>query len=214
MRPEASRLPEPDDARLALTPVGALFAFSLPEPDATRLALQSVLADQALPTTPQWLLQSPAHEPLLHHGMRQGWLHTVARNLLAPQVKLDDFLSHVIASLSGRRQAALASEGGFCVGQVGYSAEEAEALCAAAADFSEFARRQRNRGWQGASHMASFHEDIAMLMPSTSFIPFWVDGTDFCLVVGGEPLLNNPVFVELIWGIKASGARFTPCGDP
>jgi len=56
--------------------------------------------------------------------------------------------------------------------------------------------------------MASFHEDIAMLMPTTSFVPFWVDGIDFCPVIAGEPLLNNPAFVELVWGIKASGARF------
>ena len=90
----------------------------------------------------------------------------------------------------------------------GYTLVEAEALCVAAADFTEFAGRQRARGWQGASRMASFHEDVTMLMPTTSFVPFWVDGNDYCLVIAGEPLLNNPVFVELVWGIKTAGERF------
>ena len=57
--------------------------------------------------------------------------------------------------------------------------------------------------------MTSFHEDIAMLMPTTSFVPFWIDRTDYCLILGGEPLINNPALVELIWGIKAAGARFS-----
>jgi hypothetical protein len=56
--------------------------------------------------------------------------------------------------------------------------------------------------------MASFHDDAAMLIPTVSFVPFWVDSVDYCLVLGGEPLINNPAFVELVWGIQASGRRF------
>jgi len=28
------------------------------------------------------------------------------------------------------------------------------------------------------------------------------------LVIAGEPLLNNPVLVELVWGIQTAGTRF------
>lgn len=198
-----------EEQRLALTPQGVLYAFSQPAPDPTRSRLQSILSTEALPTAEQWANGSPDHAQLLEQGLAAGWLQRVHRRLPAPDVKLDRFLSHIIAGLSAERRAALAADGGFCVGHTGYTQDEAEALCAAAADFSEFARRQQARGWHGASHMASFHEDIAMLIPSTSFIPFWVDGTDYCLVVGGEPLINNPALVELIWGIKAAGLRFS-----
>jgi hypothetical protein len=197
-----------DEQRLTLTPTGALFAFSPSEPDGTPARLQTVLSGLALPTVSSWIDQGHEYSDLFTLGMEKGWLQLVNRNMPAPDVKLDPFLSHVIASLSGDRKAALASVGGFCVGRTGYCQEDAEALCVAAADFSDFARRQRTRGWYGASYTASFHEDIAMLMPTTSFIPFWVDGTDYCLVLGGEPLINNPAFVELLWGIKHAGTRF------
>lgn len=197
-----------DRLRLALTPCGVLYAFSQAEPERVQARLQTVLSAHELPTVEAWVRRASENPSLLEQGFACGWLHRVHRSLPAPDVKLDSFLSHVIGGLSGERKAALAASGGFCVGHVGYLQEQAETLCAAAADFSEFARRQRARGWYGASYMASFHKDVMMVMPTVSFVPFWVDGTDFCLVLGGEPLLNNPALVELIWGIKTAGARF------
>lgn len=47
-----------------------------------------------------------------------------------------------------------------------------------------------------------------MLMPTTTFMLFWVDGTGYWLIVGGEPLLNNRALVELIWGIRVAGTKF------
>ena len=194
---------------IALTPSGVLYAFSQQVPDATQVQLQSILAAKALPRADVWLSNSSGNAELLEHVFSAGWIQHVHRDLNAPDVKFDEFLSHLLAGLSGERRVALASTGGFCIGYSGYSLEEAEALCVAAADFTEFAGRQRARGWQGASHMASFHEDVNILMPSTSFVPFWVDGNDYCLVIAGEPLLNNPVFVELVWSIVTAGERFT-----
>ncbi|HMS26854.1 MAG TPA: hypothetical protein PKC80_05720 [Burkholderiaceae bacterium] len=193
---------------IALTPAGVLYAFSQQVPDATQAKLQSILASKSLPRVDVWLNQDADQASFLEGAHSAGWVQRVQRELSAPDVKLDEFLSHVIAGLSGERRVALASAGGFCIGHSGYSLEEAEALCVAAADFTEFAGRQRARGWQGASRMASFHEDVTMLMPTTSFVPFWVDGNDYCLVIAGEPLLNNPVFVELVWGIQTAGNRF------
>lgn len=194
--------------RLTLSPPGALLAFSREAPDVAQAMLQSVLAERALPDPAEWAARSPAHAELLEQGQARGWLQVVHRDIRAPDMRLVDFLAHVVGGLSADRRAALASGGGFCVGHSGYEPEEAEALCVAAADFTEFARRQRARGWNGASDLVSFHQDAAMMMPTVSFVPFWVDGVDYCLVIGGEPLLNNPVFVELLWGIKAAGSRF------
>lgn len=200
---------EPAIERLMLTPAGALHAFSRELPDAERAALQSVLAARTLPEPQQWAAHGAEYARLLTRGLECGWLETVHREPRAPDLRLADLFSHLVAGLSGDGRAALASVGGFCVGHAGYAAGEAEALCVAAADYNEFGRRQRVRGWQGASDMVSFHRDLAMLIPVVSFVPFWVDGVDFCLVLGGEPLLNNPAFVELIWAIKAAGDRYS-----
>lgn len=211
MNPEQPGGPpvDPPVERLILTPAGALHAFSREDPDLERRALQSVLEGRTLPHPRQWATQGGEHERLLAHGIERGWLQVVHRELRAPDLRLADLFSYLVAGLSGEGRAALASVGGFCVGHAGYSAEEAEALCVAAADYNEFGRRQRARGWQGASDMVSFHRDLTLLMPVVSFIPFWIDGFDYCLVIGGEPLLNNPAFVEMMWGIKAAGSKYS-----
>ena len=54
----------------------------------------------------------------------------------------------------------------------------------------------------------SFHVDADFLLPTFSFVPFWADGAGYWLIVAGEPLLNNPALVELLWGIKVAGTRF------
>lgn len=191
-----------------LTPAGALHAFAQPQPGEVELTLQALLmGDKALDAA-AWNEKASAAGQLLRQVLEQGWVQRLQRPLQGPDAKLDDFLPHVIASLSGERRAVLASEAGFCLGRVGVDQDEAETLSAAAADYSSFAERQARRGWAGASRYVSFHEDPEFLLPSYSFIPFWVDGTGYWLIVAGEPLLNNSAFVELMWGIKEAGTRF------
>ena len=47
-----------------------------------------------------------------------------------------------------------------------------------------------------------------MLMPNTSFIFLWINNQGYWIIIEDEPLLNNRAFVELVWGIKATGERF------
>ena len=148
------------------------------------------------------------HASLLPRALHDGWVHEVERELHAPDVRLDNYLPHAIAGLSGSRMAALASDDGFCLARVGYSQDDAETLCVAAADFFDFVARQKQRGFRGTGSAVSFHEGIDMLMPTTTFMLFWVDGTGYWLIVGGEPLLNNRALVELIWGIRVAGTKF------
>jgi hypothetical protein len=192
-----------------LTPAGVLHAFANKEPDGTELALQALLEGDRTLDAAGWAEKSAAAPAIATQALEQGWVQVLQRPLQGPDAKLDDFLQHVIASLSGERKAVLASEGGFCLGRTGVDQDEADALSAAAADYSDFATRQARRGWQGATRYVSFHTDAEFLLPSFSFIPFWVDGAGYWLVLAGEPLLNNPALVELLWGIKEAGTRFT-----
>ena len=155
-----------------------------------------------------WLQQNPAHRVLLARAQHEGWVQESERELHAPDTNLDNYLPHAIAGLSGNRTAALASDDGFCLARVGYSQDEADTLCAAAADFFGFVARQQARGWAGSGRAVSFFESIDMLLPTTSFALFWVDGTGYWLIIGGEPLLNHTALVELIWGIRQAGAKF------
>ena len=198
----------PDSVWLALTPAGALHAFAAATPDQAQAALQALLGAAHTPTETQWLAREPGAAALLNEACDRGWVERLGRPIEGPDVRLDDFVQHVIASLSAQRRAALASESGFCLGRVGLTQEEADLLSAAAAEFSGFAQRQARRGWPAAQRFVSFHSDPQMLLPDVSLVPFWVDGVGYWLVLCGEPLLNNPALVELLWGIKEAGSRF------
>lgn len=193
---------------LVLTPAGALRAFALREPDAAALALQGLLVEERSLATDVWLTRHALQAQHLADWAAQGWVQRLNRPLQGPDARLDDFLQHVIGSLSAERRAVLASDGGFCLGRCGVDADEADLASAAAADFGAWAQRQAKRGWSAAQTAVSFHPDADFLLPSWSFTPFWVDGAGYWLIVGAEPLLNNPALVELMWGLKMAGTRF------
>ena len=200
---------EQDDPYVMLTPAGALHAYADRAPDETCAALQTLMPRGATLRRSAWLAQMASHTILLKRALHEGWVHEVGRELQAPDVRLDNYLPHAIAGLSGSRMAALASEDGFCLARVGYSQDEADTLCVAAADFFDFVARQKQRGFKGTGRAVSFFEGIDLLLPTTTFMLFWVDGTGYWLIVGGEPLLNNRALVELIWGIRVAGTKFS-----
>jgi len=191
-----------------LTPAGVLHAFGQPKVDANALSLQVLLTGERTLDTASWLAKAGIDEAAIAEFEAHGWVQRLQRPLQGPDAKLDDFLQHVIAGLSSERRVVLASDGGFCLGRCGFEQDDADILSAAAADFGEFAARQARRGWHGASSYISFHADPEFLLPSYSFIPFWVDDAGYWLVIAGEPLLNSPAMVELLWGIKEAGTRF------
>lgn len=201
---------EPSDPFLMLTPAGALLAFSERLPDPTSAELQTLVPRGGALRRSAWLSEAQSRQSLLDEGLQQGWLHEIGRELQAPNVVLDNYLPHAIAGLSGSRMAALASDDGFCLARVGYAQDEADTLSVAAADFLDFVNRQKQRGYKGTGRAVSFHENIDMLMPATTFTLFWVDGVGYWLILGGEPLLNNRALVELIWGIRVAGEKFSP----
>ena len=183
-----------------------LFALTMIIP----LLFALIGADAALPAS-TWLTANTQSAGLLEQAIAAGWVQRLQQPMQGPDSHLDHFLQHVVASLSDERRAALASESGFCLGRAGLQSDEADVLCAAAADYFDFAKRQTRRGWDISRHYVTFHREAHLLLPSHTFVPLWVDGVGYWLVILGEPLLNNPALVELLWGIKRAGNRF---GDP
>ncbi|HLS05250.1 MAG TPA: hypothetical protein VK036_03025 [Wenzhouxiangella sp.] len=200
------------EPHLMLTPAGVLHAFADPDPPAECASLQLLMAHHSAPLRSDWLALDPNHEELLSRALENSWVEALHHPVTAPQMRLDDFLSHAIAGLSGSRTVALATGDGFCIARVGYSQQQADVLCAAAADFLDYARRQQSRGLKNATlgRAISIFNDIDLLLPATSFIPFWIDGSAWWLVIDGEPLINNTALVQLLWNIRLSGSKFTP----
>lgn len=195
-----------------LTPSGVLRAFGSIQPDALAQAMQILLTSERALDRQSWMTLAGLDALQIAEMQAKAWVQALPRPLQGPDAKLDDFLQHVIAALSAERRAVLASHEGFCLGRAGLSQDEADVLSAAAADFSEFAQRQARRGWLGASGYVAFHSDPEFLLPDHAFVPFWVDGTGYWLILLGEPLLNSPALVELLWGIKQAGTRFLSGG--
>lgn len=195
-----------DKTYITLTPAGVFEAFSQHEPTAQQLALQALLSYRETMLVAVWLEEYS--ERWLNSFVEQGFIEKLSTFLPAPNLPLDQFLPYVVASLSGKRRAAIASDEGFCLARIGYSQEEADMLSVAAADFSGFMLRQKQRGWAIESQAISFFQQVDLLIPETSFVFLWIDGDGYALIIDGEPLTNNRAFVELIWGIKTSGLRF------
>lgn len=200
-----------DPTWLMPTPHGVLHAFASAAPDRLQRALQLLLSAHGALSLAEWRLRVEGDAArMLHEARERQWVQLLRRAVPGPEIRLDDFAQHVIAPLSAERRAALASDGGFCLGHVGLGRDEAETLCVAAADFSGFAQRQAARGWPGAQRYVSFFSEPQLLLPDWSFVPFWVDGAGYWLVLGGEALLNNLAMVELVWSIRLAAARFAP----
>ena len=195
-----------DKTYLTLTPAGIFEAFSQQAPTDEQLALQDLLSYGQTCLAADWLQRYS--DAYLQRFIEQGWIEKLSLCLPAPNLPLDQFLPYVVASLSGKRRAAIGSEDGFCLARIGYSQEEADMLSVAAADFSSFMLRQKQRGWAVESQAISFFQQVDLLIPETSFVFLWIDGSGYVLVIDGEPLTNSRAFVELVWAIKSSGLKF------
>lgn len=196
---------------LTLTPAGVFHAFLHAKPTERALALQDMLTGASSPTKARWL-EKHAHAWLAEF-VEQGWVEELNEPLTAPKMALDAFLPYVVASLSGSRRAAIASNEGFCLAKIGYSQEEADRLCVAAADFFDFVMRQEQRGLRISGRALSLFRQVDLIMPEVSFVFLWIDNTGYVLILDDEPLTNNRAFVELIWAIKTSGLKFEQASD-
>lgn len=195
-----------DDSYIILTPAGVFEAFAQDAPNDQQKALQELISGKSCLQVSAWT--NKYYHDWLEDFSSNGWIEFLSNPLNAPNLPLDKFLPYVVASLSGTRRAAIGSNEGFCLARIGYTQEEADTLSVAAADFFDFLNRQQQRGWVIKEQAVSFFEQVDLLMPKTSFIFLWIDGSGYVLILDGEPLTNNRAFVELIWAIKTSGLKF------
>lgn len=195
-----------DDSYIILTPAGVFEAFAQVKPNEQQKALQELISGKSCLQVSTWT--NKYYHDWLEDFSGNGWIEFLNTPLNAPNLPLDKFLPYVVASLSGTRRAAIGSNEGFCLARIGYTQEEAETLSVAAADFFDFLNRQQQRGWVIKEQAVSFFEQVDLLMPKTSFVFLWIDGSGYVLILDGEPLTNNRAFVELIWAIKTSGLKF------
>lgn len=191
---------------LSLTPAGVFYAFLHPKPDDNAKALQALLGAKQSPSRDEWLKNHS--EQVLGWASERSFIELLAEPLVAPDMPLDAFLPYVVASLSGNRRAAIASNEGFCLAKTGYSDEEADRLAVAAADFFDFVGRQEQRGLSLSGQALSLFDEVDLIVPKVSFVFLWVDGTGYVLILEGEPLTNNRAFVELVWALNTSRLKF------
>lgn len=192
---------------ITLTPKGAFCAFLHQKPSDKARALQDILSNADSLPSDVWI--GKYGHTLFAEVLGDGLIELVQTPQAAPKMALDVFLPHVVASLSGTRRAAIASSEGFCLAKIGYTQEEADRLCAAAADFLDFVLRQEARGLSIAGRAVSLFDAVDLLMPEVSFVFLWIDEMGYILIMDKEPLTNNQAFVELVWAIKTSKLRFT-----
>ncbi len=193
-------------AYLTLTPAGVFHAFLHATPTLQDKALQVLLDTPTSMAKDAWIEQYS--DEWFDWAKEQGFVEVLSEPLVAPKMALDEFLPYVVASLSGSRQAVIASNEGFCLAKMGYSQEEADKLSVAAADFFDFVVRQEQRGLNISGKALSLFNHVDLLMPELSFVFLWIDGVGFVLILEGEPLTNNRAFVELVWAIKTSALKF------
>lgn len=188
---------------VTLTPRGALHAFGDHDPMPAQRMLATLLGTPAAPSAADWTGADSMRAAVLEEACQRGWTQPIWRPLAAPAAAadLEGFLASRITHLSGSSRAVLASDGGARIAHGGYPTLEAELMSAMAADVLRLIVRQRSRRFQSRSRAVSFFGDEPVLLPDTTFVPFWVGDKGFCLILDNEPLLNNRALIDAIWAL-------------
>ncbi|NOQ77159.1 MAG: hypothetical protein GQ475_05120 [Methylococcaceae bacterium] len=137
---------------------------------------------------------------LLNRMQTLGWLEGKEEQSSAPQGGIEELLPDLLVGLADSGKALLADEQGFYLSSQGFPHETAEELSALSADLSSLYDRH-----QGLLKNNLGLETSAWAIVDASgngqigFWPLWVGKHRFVLIVKGVPLLNQTVFMTLIW---------------
>ena len=193
---------------VALTPRGVLHAFGDHDPTPMQRTLQTVLQTDTAPTIGGWVSGDAMRAALLEEARERGWAQCTRNPSAVPSAATPEIdLPSLLVRLSDNGRAAIASGAGSCLAHAGYSSGEANAMCGAAADVLKLVVRQRSRRGRSRSRAVSFFGDEQVQRPDTTFVPLWVGSSGFCLVVDGEPLLNNRALVGVIGALVSATRR-------
>lgn len=189
------------------TPAGAFYAVSGIDSDPVRRLLLATMRHEAsLELTEQCLgdcLQCKDHQANLETLYRAQSL-ALLQGFREPQQlstrSLAEGLAELLPGFSSLGKSLLVDWNGLSLGQTGLDAETADMLCALSADLIAVQGRHAerlattlglgNQGWAavdtyGSSRIGAW--------------PLFIGPERFMLVLLGEPCLNRPEFVSLIW---------------
>ena len=187
-----------------VTPSGAYYATLNTEPEALRaLLLQLLSADTHIPYISSLLqkltgMGEEEAEALLDKAVQHGFIDLPQDPEPIAAGTIEQLLPEFLPQLADGR-VLLADDQGFCLGQSGFDAEEAEAVAGMAADLvSMHERHQRLL----ASHLGFNGSSWALVdAVGQSELGFWtlhVGEQKFLLIMEGMPHLNRQPFVDLM----------------
>lgn len=196
-----------DQYYLLPSPAGAFYAVSSSSPDPMR---QLLLALMAAPTTAKTSLQHLAQSigadnedsvvELLHQAQTLAWVQGFSEPRSVPTQHIASTMEKLLEPLSAIGKGLLVDWNGFAFARQGIDDETASVLSALATDIAAVERRHAERlrqtlgissqGWAavdayGASRIGAW--------------PLFIANHRFLIVLQGEPRLNQPAFVELVW---------------
>jgi hypothetical protein len=187
-----------------VTPSGAYYATLNTEPDALRaLLLQLLSADTHIPYISSLLqkltgMGEQDAQVLLDKAVQHGFVDLPQNPEPIAAGNIEQLLPDCLPQLADGR-VLLADDQGFCLGQSGFGAEEAEAVAGMAADLVSMHERHqvllsRHLGFDGSSW-------ALVDAVGQSELGFWtlhVGEQKFLLILEGMPHLNRQPFVDLM----------------
>lgn len=196
-----------DPYYLLPTAAGAFYAVSSQEPDTLRSLLLSLLQQK---TTPKLDLDKLATSigvhseqqilELLHQAQTLSWIQGFNSPQKLPDSGMSKIMPKLLAPLSSIQKSLLVDWNGFPIAEHGLDDETATVLSALSVDIASVEARHAKRlrqtlgvstqGWAavdayGSSRIGAW--------------PLFVGKQRFLLVLQGEPKLNQPEFITLIW---------------
>lgn len=187
-----------------VTPSGSYFATLSSEMDERRaLLLQLLSADTHVPYLPAVLkkltgLDDQKANSVFDWLRERGFLVLTETPEPIPDNSVEQLLPEYLPELAEGR-VLLADEQGFCLGQTGYTDDEAESLAALAADVVLMHERHQRL----LSMHLGFNSSSWGLLDAAghSELGFWtihVGTQKFLLILEGMPTLNRQSFVNLL----------------
>ncbi|MET3999398.1 hypothetical protein [Marinobacterium sp. MBR-109] len=187
-----------------VTPSGAYYATLNTEPEALRaLLLQLLSADTHIPYISSLLqkltgMGEEEAQTLLDKAVQHGFVDLPQNPEPIAAGTIEQLLPEFLPQLADGR-VLLADDQGFCLGQSGFGAEEAEAVAGMAADLVSMHERHqallgRHLGFDGSSW-------ALVDAVGQSELGFWtlhVGEQKFLLILEGMPHLNRQPFVDLM----------------
>jgi hypothetical protein len=202
------------EAFLHPTPAGAYFAVSHAERDLPGAFMLRLVQEPESPALTTALLQDwtglaePDALAFLYRLQEAGLVQGLPEPVSAPRANLESLLPGLLTALSLEGRAVLADTQGLALGSAGYSPEATEELAALAADVAALQARHAGLldkhfrlGWQGWGIVsAAGYSELGCW-------PLHLGDYRFILVLHGEPRLNQPAFIQLVWALGVHYAR-------